>query len=109
MSGTDKTDNLTCEIIYDNFTCENYRFSNNHQSQLLDILYWWKTCSLYNKQMIHGTGKRGNTRFISRVEHDISHSFVALTREISCSTLEINLVFPRTNVLFSIYLNGQMY
>ena len=38
--GTDKTDNLTCESIYDNFTCENYRFSNNHQSQLLDILYW---------------------------------------------------------------------
>ena len=30
--GTDNTDNLTCEIIYDNFTCENYRFSNNHQS-----------------------------------------------------------------------------
>ena len=28
-SGTDKTDNLTCEIIYDNLTCENYRFSNN--------------------------------------------------------------------------------
>ena len=26
----------------------------------------------------------GNTRFISRVEHDISHSFAALTREISC-------------------------
>ena len=24
---TDKTDNLTCKIIYDNFTCENYRFS----------------------------------------------------------------------------------
>ena len=50
ISGTDKTDNLTCEIIYDNFTCENHRFSNNHQSWLLDILYWWKTCSLYNKQ-----------------------------------------------------------
>ena len=32
ISGTDKTDNLTCEIIHDNFTCENYRFSNNHQS-----------------------------------------------------------------------------
>jgi hypothetical protein len=32
-----------------------------------------------------------------------SHSFAALTREISCSTLEINLVFPRTHVLFSIY------
>ena len=28
ISSTDKTDNLTCEIyIYDNFTCENYRFS----------------------------------------------------------------------------------
>ena len=34
------TDNLTCEIIYDNFTCENFRFSNNHQSWLRDILYW---------------------------------------------------------------------
>ena len=33
----------------------------------------------------------------------ISHSFAALTREISCSTLEINVVFPRTLVLFSIY------
>jgi hypothetical protein len=33
----------------------------------------------------------------------ISHSFAALTGEISCSTLEINLVFPRTHVLFSIY------
>jgi hypothetical protein len=31
----------------------------------------------------------GSTRFISRVEHDIS--------------LEINLIFPRTHVLFSIY------
>ena len=31
----------------------------------------------------------------SRVEHNISHS-------ISCSTLEINLVFPRTLVLFSV-------
>ena len=26
-SSTDKSDNLTCEIIYDNLTCENYRFS----------------------------------------------------------------------------------
>ena len=32
ISCTDKTDNLTCEIIYDNFKCENYCFSNNHQS-----------------------------------------------------------------------------
>ena len=28
ISGTDKTDDLTCEVIYDNFACENYRFSN---------------------------------------------------------------------------------
>ena len=28
--------------------------------------------------------------------------FSALTREISCSTLEIHLVFPSTHVLFSI-------
>ena len=33
----------------------------------------------------------------------ISNSFAALTREISCSTLEINLVFPRTHVLFSVF------
>ena len=45
----------------------------------------------------------GNTTFVSRLEHDISHSFAALTREISCSTLEISLVFPRTHVLLSIY------
>ena len=32
IAGTDKTHNLTCEIVYDNFTSENYRFSNNHQS-----------------------------------------------------------------------------
>ena len=36
ISGTDKTDNLTCEIDYDNLTCEKYRFSNNHQS----YSYW---------------------------------------------------------------------
>ena len=29
ISGTDKTDNRTCEIIYGNFTCENYRFAIN--------------------------------------------------------------------------------
>ena len=41
-----------------------------------------KPCSLYNKQK--NTWVLGNTRFISSVEHDISHSFAALTREISC-------------------------
>ena len=35
------------------------------------------------------------------VVYDISHSFTALTRE-TCSTLEINLVFLRTHVLFPI-------
>ena len=39
ISDTDKTQNLTCEIIYDNFICEIYRFSNNHHSLLIDILY----------------------------------------------------------------------
>ena len=33
----------------------------------------------------------------------ISHSFAVLTREISCSTLEINRVFPHSHVLFSMY------
>jgi hypothetical protein len=33
-----------------------------------------------------------------------SHSFVALTLEISCSTLEINLLFPRTYVVLSMYI-----
>ena len=33
----------------------------------------------------------------------MSHSFAALTRKISRSTLEINLVFTRTHVLFSIF------
>ena len=35
IAGTDKTDNLTCEIIYDNFTCENliaFQSSSSHQS-----------------------------------------------------------------------------
>ena len=32
ISDTDTTDNLTYEIVYDDFTCENYRFSNDYQS-----------------------------------------------------------------------------
>jgi hypothetical protein len=44
----------------------------------------------------------GNTRFISRVQHDIS-----LLRYHGQRTLEINLVFPRTHVLFSIYSQVQ--
>ena len=59
-----------------------------------------KDCNLYNKQ--NNTCVLGNTRFISRAKHDIS--LAALTREIPRSTLEINLVFLRTHVLFSIYI-----
>jgi hypothetical protein len=68
-----------------------------------DVLLFFTEFCLYNKQK--NTWVLGNTTFISRDEvlNMISHSFAALTREISCSTLEINLVFPRTHVLFSIY------
>ena len=60
-----------------------------------------KDCSLHNKQ--------NNTCVqaipdLFLVLNMISHSFAALTREISRSTLEINLVFPRTHV-FILYLN----
>ncbi len=33
----------------------------------------------------------------------ISHSFTSLTREISCSTIEINFIFPHNHVIFSIF------
>ena len=46
---------------------------------------------------------RKDCRLCSNVEHDISFSFAALARdEISCSTLEINVVFLRTHVLLAI-------
>ena len=32
-------------------------------------------------------------------EHDVSYQFAALTREISCPTIEINQVFPRTHTV----------
>ena len=49
ISDTDKTDGLTCEIIYDNFTSENYRFLNNHQSWLLE-----RTVVYIINRKIHG-------------------------------------------------------
>jgi hypothetical protein len=58
--------------------CKNYRFSQT-------VLY------IINRK-IHGCLEIP----------DLFLVFAALTREISCSTLEINLVFPRTHVLFSI-------
>jgi hypothetical protein len=66
-----------------------------------DVLLFFTEFCLYNKQK--NTWVLGNTRFISRIEHDISLVRCAHLREVSCSTLEINLVFPSTHVLFSIY------
>ena len=39
ISDTYKTVNLTREIIYDNFTCDDFRFSNNPHSLLMEISY----------------------------------------------------------------------
>ena len=66
--------------------CKNYHFSKT-------VLY------IINRK-IHGCLEIPDLFLVLNM---ISHSFAALTREISCSTLEINLVFPRTHVLFSIY------
>ena len=52
----------------------------------------------------NNTWVRGNTRFISSVEHDISRVSAS---EISCSTREINLVFPSTHVFFCLLYKGQ--
>jgi hypothetical protein len=65
-----------------------------------DVLLFFTEFCLYNKQKIHGCLEIPDLFLVLDM---ISHSFAALTREISCSTLEINLVFPRTHVLFSIY------
>ena len=65
--------------------CKNYRCSKT-------VLY------IINRK-IHGCLEIPDLFLVLNM---ISHSFAALTREISCSTLEINLVFPRTHVLFSI-------
>ena len=59
-----------------------------------------KTFSLYIiNRKIHGCLEIRNLFLVLKM---ISHSFAVLTREISYSTLEINFVFPRTHVLFSI-------
>ena len=96
ISSTDKSDNLTCEIIYDNFTCENYRFSI---FAFLKKLSLFKDCPLYSiiNRKIHGCLEIPDLFLVLNM---ISHSFAALTRDISCSTLEINLVFPRTHVMY---------
>ena len=70
--------------------CKNYRFSKTVKR--LYII----------SKIIHGCLE---IPYLFLVLNMISHSFAALTREISCSTLEINMVFPSTHVLFSIYMN----
>ena len=84
ISGIDKTDNLTCEIIYNHF-----QTIINHSVWIFYIVK--KDGSLYNKQKMHGC-------------LEIPHLFLVLniflTCELSCPTLDINLVFPRTHVLF---------
>ena len=67
--------------------CKNYRFS--------------KTVLYIINRIIHGCLEIPDLFLVLNM---ISHLFAALTREISCSTLEINMVFPRTHVLFSMYL-----
>jgi hypothetical protein len=65
--------------------CKNYRFSKT-------VLY------IINRK-IHGWLEIPDLFLVLNMT---SHLFAALTCEISCSTVEINLVFPRTHVLLSI-------
>jgi hypothetical protein len=65
------------------------------------LLFFTEFCLYIINRKIHGCLE---IQELFLVLNMISHSFAALTREISCSTLEINLVFPRTHVLFSISL-----
>ena len=85
------------KIIAFQLSLFNYRFSVK--------IIAFKDCPLYNKPLIINRKIHGCLEIpdLFLVLNMISHSFAALTREISCSTLEINLVFPRTHVLFSIY------
>ena len=64
-----------------------------------------KDCSLYNKQ--NNTCVLGNTRFI--LLYNIYIIIAALTREISRTTLEIRLVFPRTCIILYILNNALQF
>ena len=46
---------------------------------------------------------RGNKKFISSVEQDISRSSERSERGISCSTREINFIFPSIHVIFCLF------
>ena len=71
--------------------CKNYRFSKT-------VLY------IINRK-IHGCAEIPDLFLMLNM---ISHSFAALTRWISCSTLEINLVFPRTHACIILYLSARI-
>ena len=62
--GTNKTDYLTCEILYDNFTCERYHFKKIFSHSFWIFYISRKDCNLCNKQK--NTWVLGDTRFISR-------------------------------------------
>jgi hypothetical protein len=73
----------------------NYRFP-------VEIIAFQRVTVLYIiNRKIHGCLKIPD---IFLVLNMISHSFAALTREISCSTLELNLVFPRTHACIILYI-----
>jgi hypothetical protein len=70
----------------------NYRFSVK--------IIAFQDCPLYNKQK--NTWVLGNTRFISRVEHDISIVRCAHSWDIMFNTRNKSGTIPHTHVLFSI-------
>jgi hypothetical protein len=62
---------------------------------------------LFNYYILeNNTWVRGNTRFISNMNM-ISQEWAQRTSEISCSTFEINLVFPSIHVFFCLLYKGQ--
>jgi hypothetical protein len=65
------------------------------------LLFFTEFCLFIIKRKIYGCLEIPDLFLVLNM---ISHSFTVLTREISCSTQEINLVFPRSHVLFSIYM-----
>ena len=75
MASTDKSDNFTCEIIYDN------RFSKT-------VLY------IINRK-IHGCLEIPDLFLMLNM---ISHLFAALTREISCSTCTLSTLLTTLNI-----------
>ena len=83
--GTNETDNLTYKIIYDNFI-----FLSNHQSKPLDIfILLEKTVVYIINRKIHGCLEIPDLFLV------LNMKFLTRSLRHSCSTLEINPVFPR--------------